>query len=151
MGSSLYVECWQEAAKHQWIESQKHGSDLGDFAVRDWFRRHWPIFCRVARLQHLAGIRAWVEFPQEHYGMLDRIQAEEDQETFEWIMERAWRGYENLNLIDDARTLKKSMDHVINILIRLHLNMAQLEPPQIGPPRFAAARTIQFECVEEVA
>jgi hypothetical protein len=32
---------------------------------------------------------------------------------------------------------------VIHILTQLHLNLAQLEPPPLSPPQFAAPRTLR--------
>ena len=102
MDVSLYVECWQEAARHKWIESQHRGHDLGEEALVDWFRRYWPLYCRVARLEHLAGRRRWAEFPDTDFNLLNRLAETEDRATIEWIIERAWQGHENLNLIDNA-------------------------------------------------
>jgi len=143
MDVSLYVECWQEAARHKWIESQNRGYDLGEEALVDWFRRYWPLYCRVARLEHLAGRRRWTEFPDADFNLLNRLAETEDQTTIEWIIERAWQGHENLNLIDDAREFELPMDRVIHILTQLHLNLAQLEPPPLSPPQFAPPRTLR--------
>jgi hypothetical protein len=143
MDVSLYVECWQEAARHKWIESQNRGYDLGEEALVDWFRRYWPLYCRVARLEHLAGHRRWAEFPDADFNLLNRLVETEDQSTIEWIIERAWQGHENLNLIDDAREFELPMDRVIHILTQLHLNLAQLAPPPLSPPQFAAPRNLR--------
>src|SRR5690606_22090768 len=47
---SLYEEAHAEALRHKWIESQKHGRDLGDWAIRDWYRRYWRLYCRCCRV-----------------------------------------------------------------------------------------------------
>ncbi len=145
MTVSLYIECWHEAAKHKWIESQKHGTDLGDEALHDWFSRHWPIYCRIGRLEHLAGMRAWAEFPMDDFNLITHLQAQGDNETIDWILERAWQGLENLNLINDAQEWALPIDRVIEILGALHLNLAQLDPPMSrpAPQRFATPRTLQ--------
>ncbi|RPI74189.1 MAG: hypothetical protein EHM42_15675, partial [Planctomycetaceae bacterium] len=103
MEQSIYVECWNEVDRHKWIESQKKGCDLGQAAVRDWFRRYWPIYCRIARLEHVAGLRYWREFPAEDFRLLERLQDDEHIEAIEWILPLAWKGKENLNLIVGAR------------------------------------------------
>jgi hypothetical protein len=140
---SLYVQCWDEVLRHKWIESHHRGYDLGDEAIRDWFRRYWPIYCRIARLEHLTGRRRWTEFPESDFALLTRLSAVEDPSTLHWILERAWDGHENLNLIDDAREFELPMDRVIHILTQLHLNLAQLEPPPLSPPQFAPPRNLR--------
>ena len=59
---SLYAEAVKEAERHKWIESQKHGRDLGQAAIRDWYRNYWNRFCRWRRMEHLQGTRRWREF-----------------------------------------------------------------------------------------
>jgi hypothetical protein len=143
MSASLYVECWQEVAKHKWIESQKFGFDLGDRAIRDWFRRHWSIFCRAACLEHLAGIRPWIEFPDEDYGVLNDLRTAGDGGLLPWVLERAWRGRENLDMICEAQDSGLPMADVLQILELMNLNRARLDAPSDGPPQFAPPRTLR--------
>lgn len=138
MEQSIYVECWHEVDRHKWIESQKLGRDLGEVAVRDWFRRYWPIYCRVARLEHVAGLRYWREFPADDFRLLERLQDPEHHEAVAWIMPLAWEGKENLNLIDGAIENGLPLDRVMRVLTALHLNAGQLAPPDDFPPQYAA-------------
>lgn len=137
---SLHEEGLREAERHKWIESQKRGTDLGAWALNDWYGRYWPIFCRLKCLEHLAGIRSWSEFAPETFGLIGKLIRDEDL-LLELILDRAYSGMENLSLILWAHDWGLPMKRVLYILEQLNLNQAQLEP--IGPPRFARPGTIQ--------
>jgi hypothetical protein len=137
---SLYDEGLQEAERHKWIESQKCGKDLGDSALTDWYRRYWPIFCRLRCLEHLNGSRRFREFAAEDHGLLSKLFREEDL-LLEMILDRAYAGAENFTLIMWAADWGLPMDRVIGILEQLDLNRARLEPD--CPPRFANPGPIQ--------
>ena len=137
---SLYEEGRREAQRHKWIESQKCGKDLGDSAVTEWYRRYWPIFCRLRCLEHLAGCRNWSEFAPEDFGLIGNLIREEDL-LLEMVLDRASAGMENLALIMWAQDWKLPMERVLYILEQLNLNRAQLHPND--PPRFARPGTIQ--------
>lgn len=137
---SLYEEGRREAQRHKWIESQKCGKDLGDSAVTEWYRRYWPIFCRLRCLEHLAGCRSWSEFAPEDFGLIGKLIRDEDL-LLEMILDRASGGMENLGLIVWAQEWRLPMERVLYILEQLNLNRAQLQP--LDPPRFAKPGTIQ--------
>lgn len=137
---SLHEEGLREAERHKWIESQKRGTDLGAWALNDWYGRYWPIFCRLKCLEHLAGIRSWSEFAPETFGLIGKLIRDEDL-LLELILDRAYSGMENLSLILWAHDWGLPMKRVLYILEQLNLNQAQLEP--LGPPRFARPGTIQ--------
>ena len=137
---SLYVEGLREALRHKWIESQKCGQDLGDSALTDWYRRYWPIFCRLKCLEHLSGSCHWSEFAPEDFGLIGTLILKEDL-LLEMILDRASAGCENLSLLIWAQDWGMPMERVLDILEQLNLNQAQLEP--MDPPRFARPGTIQ--------
>lgn len=136
---SLYEEGLREAQRHKWIESQKCGKDLGESALTDWYRRYWPIFCRLKCLEHLTGYCSWSEFAPEDFGLIGVLIRQEDL-LLEMILDRASAGMENLALIVWAHDWGLPMGRVLCILEQLNLNRAQL--PE-GPPRFARPGTIQ--------
>jgi hypothetical protein len=139
---SLYEEGLREAQRHKWIESQKCGKDLGDSALTEWYRRYWPIFCRLKCLEHLSGNRNWPEFDPEHFGLIGTLIRHEDL-LLEMVLDRAWYGMENLALIIWAQDWGLPIERVLGILEQLNLNRAQLQPDT--PPRFARPGTIQGE------
>jgi len=122
-----------EAQCHRWIESQKHGRDLGDDAVSDWYERYWSLFCRLKCLEHLGGTRYWPDFAEKDFGLIRQLFAKEDL-LLELLLDCAQCGMENLNIIWWAKDWCLPIDRVLDILEALHLNRAQLDP---GPPRFA--------------
>ena len=139
---SLYEEGLREAERHKWIESQKHGADLGDWALTDWYRRYWPLFCRLKCLEHLSGSRSWCEFALDDFGLIGTLIRDEDL-LLEMILDRAQAGMENLSILVWAHEWDLPLGRVIYILEQLNLNRAQLWPSH--PPQFARPGTIQAE------
>jgi hypothetical protein len=137
---SLYEEGQREAERHKWIESQKQGKDLGQSAVDDWYRRYWPIFCRIKCLEHLHGNCPWHEFEQTDFGMIGRLFLDMDP-LLAKILDHAQNGKENLDIIVWAIDSGEPTVRVCEILEQLHLNRAQLHPK--NPPHFALPGTIQ--------
>ena len=59
-------ECGEaEAQRHKWIESEKAGRDLGNWAILCWIRYHWNGFLRERWLEHLQGRTYWYELDRE--------------------------------------------------------------------------------------
>ena len=139
---SLYEEGLREAERHKWIESQKHGVDLGDWALTDWYRRYWPLYCRLKCLEHLSGSRSWREFALDDFGLIGSLFREDDL-LLEMILDRAQAGMENLSILVWAQELDLPLARVIYILEQLNLNRAQLWPTH--PPQVARPGTIQAE------
>lgn len=125
--SSVYVEAVMEAERHKWIESQKHGRDLGDQAIRQWYAVYWPLYCRQKRLEHLEGRRWWTEFSDSPFGQLYALIFEGDL-LVDRIMDRVYAGYENLDLINWALRWGLPMPRVIDILTQIDVNRARLDP-----------------------
>ena len=61
-----------EAQRHKWIESEKAGRDLGEWAIRCWVRQHWNGFLRAKWLEHLEGRTFWIELDHDDFGLLQR-------------------------------------------------------------------------------
>jgi hypothetical protein len=128
---SLYAEAVKEAERHKWIESQKHGRDLGQAAIRDWYRNYWNRFCRWRRMEHLQGTRRWREFGDDDFGHLHVLIVTGDL-LVDRILDRVYAGQENLNIIDWALKWGLPMERVIRILAQLDVNRAHLDPGALG-------------------
>jgi len=124
---SLYEEAGLEAERHKWIESQKHGRDLGERAIRDWYRNHWSSYCRHRRLEHLGGERRWLEFSDERFGCLYALIVTGDL-LVDRILDRVCAGYENLELINWSLEWGLPPDQIIDILSQLDVNRSRLDP-----------------------
>ena len=124
---SLYDAAQREAEQHKWIESQKHGRDLGETAIRDWYRKHWSLYCRYRRMEHLQGQRPWREFGDENFGRLYHLIVSGDLLT-DRILDRVYAGYENLDIINWALQWRLPVQNVVEILAAIDVNRARLEP-----------------------
>jgi hypothetical protein len=125
--SSVYVEAFKEAERYKWIESQKHGRDLGDHAIRQWYATYWPLYCREKRIEHLWGHREWHEFQDTKFGHINALVLTGDI-LVDRVLDRVYSGYENLDVINWALTWGMPMDRVIGILEQVDVNRARLEP-----------------------
>jgi hypothetical protein len=124
---SLYEEAMREADRHKWIESQKQGRDLGQRAIREWFRVHWPHYCRCKRLEHVCGRRCWREFDEKQFGQLYSLIIKGDL-LVDRILDRVDHGYENLDIILWAIEWRLPIRRVIRILEQIDVNRARMEP-----------------------
>ena len=125
--TSLYDEAHREAERHKWIESQKHGRDLGETAIRDWYQVYWLDYCRRKRMEHIRGSRCWQEFGDEDFGRIDSIR-DTEKSLVDRILDRVDAGQENLDIINWALEWGLPMDRVVEILSQLDVNRARLEP-----------------------
>ena len=124
---SLYDEAVREAERHKWIESQKHGRDLGERAIQEWYRVYWPIYCRYRRLEHVRGSHRWREFGDGPFAHLYSLILQGDL-LVDRILDRVYCGYENLQIINWALTWGIPTNRVIDILTQVDVNRARLEP-----------------------
>jgi hypothetical protein len=123
---SLHEEAFKEAERHKWIESQKHGRDLGDHAFHEWYFLHWGRFCRVKRLEHLKGQQRWREFEHHNYGQLASLTLQGDL-LVDRILDRFDDGQENLDIIKWAHDWALPIPRVIDVLVQLDMNRARLD------------------------
>lgn len=114
-----------EALSFKWIESEKAGYDLGEFAIRLWVRRHWNGFLRARWIQHLEGKVYWIELDHDDFGLLDR--AFPDSRLFPQIIARIKAGGENLEILNWVREAGESTDEAIEILEALDINSRRIE------------------------
>ena len=66
---SVYAACREEIAVYKWIESEKAGYDLGDVAARRWVQHHWNGYLRARWIEHIRGVRFWVELDRGDFGL----------------------------------------------------------------------------------
>ncbi|MDQ3332985.1 MAG: hypothetical protein M3552_20435 [Planctomycetota bacterium] len=125
--ASLYEEAWREVQVHKWIESERRGHDLGDSAIKDWWQRHWPHYCRRKRIEHIAGRKAWREFDDEAFGCLYMLILAGDL-LVDRILDHLDGGSENLCVINWAIEFGLPTTRVVDILEQIDVNRARLAP-----------------------
>ena len=114
-----------EAQRHKWIESEKAGCDLGEWAIRSWVRQHWNGFLREKWLEHLEGRTFWIELDHDDFGLLHR--SFRNSSLISPIVERLKAGEENLDLINWAIDDGLDMEEVFLILEVLDMNSRRIE------------------------
>jgi hypothetical protein len=114
----------EEAQRHKWIESEKAGRDLGEWAIRTWIRDHWHGFLRHRWIEHLEGKTFWVELAQDDFGLLHRVFS--DSLLIDPILEMIKNGEENLDIIVWAINRDYPMDEVREILRTLDVNSLRI-------------------------
>src|SRR3954468_18997233 len=82
----------EEAQRYKWIESEKAGRDLGEWAIRCWVRQHWNGFLREPWLEDLQGGTFLMELDHDDFGLL--LGAFQDSELLDEILERLKGGQE---------------------------------------------------------
>jgi hypothetical protein len=122
---SVHDQGEQEAKRHKWIESEKAGRDLGEWAIRCWVREHWNGFLRARWLEHLQGRTFWIELDHNDFGLLRR--EFQDSALIEEILARLKAGQENLNVLVWAIENGLAMDDVLEILEALDINSRRIE------------------------
>ena len=122
---SIFTECIYEAERFKWIESEKAGRDLGEWAIKDWVRHHWWGYLRAKWLEHLQGNIFWIELDRGDYGLLRRDFTDHRQ-LLDQIVELLKDGHENLGVIAWAKRSKAAIEPVIQILEALDINSRRL-------------------------
>jgi hypothetical protein len=114
-----------EALRFKWIESERAGRDLGEWAIREWVKAHWCSFLRARWLEHLYGRVYWIELDHNDFGVL--LQKYQDSLLLPLILDRLKAGQENLNVLNWAIDSDLPMDEVIEILETLDINSRRIE------------------------
>lgn len=132
---SVHLIGEEEAQRHKWIESEKAGRDLGEWAIRCWVREHWNGFLRARWLEHLQGRTFWIELDHNDFGLLQK--AFRDSVLIDDILGMLKNGQENLNVLNWALDNQVPMEEVLEILETLDINSRRIEC--IFGARFAQA------------
>ena len=114
-----------EAQRYKWIESEKAGRDLGEWAIRTWVRQHWNGFLREKWLEHLEGRTFWIELDHDDFGLLQR--SYQDSPLMAEILWRLKSGQENLDVLNWAIDENLDMEEVFDILESLDINSRRIE------------------------
>jgi hypothetical protein len=122
---SVYVDCDREVALYKWLESEKAGYDLGEVAARNWVKKHWWGYLRARWIEHLQGLRFWVELDRGDFGLLQR-RFQEKALLLDRILDRLKAGQENLDIILWALDFGIKMDDVREVLEALDINSKRL-------------------------
>jgi len=122
---SVYTESEQEALRHKWIESEKAGRDLGEDAIRNWVKQHWWGYLRARWVEHLQGVRFWVELDRGDFGLLER-EFRDQTLLLDRILDRLKTGQENLDVIIWAQDWGIDVEPVLAILKALDINSRRL-------------------------
>jgi hypothetical protein len=96
--SSVVTDAEEEAMRFMWIESEKAGRDLGEAALRRWVRLHWRGFLRARWLEHLQGLRFWVELDRGDFGLLP-ARFQEHSLLLDRVLDRLKAGQDNLDIV----------------------------------------------------
>ena len=122
---SLHVSGVQEAMRHKWIESERANRDLGEQALQDWARYHWPAYVRARWFEHIQGKRFWKELDRDDFGLLNR-EFHDQRLLLDRILDRLKAGWENLDVIHWAQDWQLPMEKVIQILEVLDINSRRI-------------------------
>jgi hypothetical protein len=117
----MFEELRHEMEKHRWLESEKAGYDLGEAAIRDWLRKHWPGFIRARLLEHLSGQRFWIEMDRSDFGILVR-KFPDHAELVRQIVEKVAAGDENLTILIWAVETGRPLAILIEVLQLIDIN-----------------------------
>lgn len=123
---SLFTECQFEIDRHKWFESEKAGRDVGEAAIREWVQKHWWVYLRSRWIEHLQGIRFWMELRQDDFGLLQRI-IPDDRDLLDTVLTKLKAGEENLDVIRWAVETQIPIEPVLHILQAFDVNSHRLE------------------------
>lgn len=122
---SIWDDSQREIDCHKWIVSQREGRDMGEAAVRDWIRQHWWDYLRARWLEHLQGVKYWLELDSDDFGLLQR-QFQDKSLLLDRIVERLKVRGENLSIINWALDWNVPTDDVREILLALNINAKRM-------------------------
>ena len=126
MAKRVCESSYIEALKYKWIASEKAGRDLGDAAVAEWLKLHWPGWCREKWVEHLRGDCFWSEFGEDAFNAFRQTFAG-DPAILESVTEKIRCGWENLDIILWASDAGLNIDHVLDILVIADINQRRID------------------------
>ena len=132
---SLATEGQREAEEFRWIESEKAGRDQGEPAIRKWVVVHWDGFMRARWLEHLMGIRFWLELDNSEFGLLPRDNRF-PKHVVDWLVQHLKCGGENLSVKVTARKVfgREDQLQIHDLLLLININGHRLKCHFIDEP-----------------
>lgn len=124
---SLFETSAREAHAYKWIESEKARRDLGDWAIAEWYKKYWRVFCRARFIEHLLGECFWNELDANDFSMIN-YRFNKDDPLIAIIVEIFRQGGENLDVITYAYQNKLDQKKVITRLQIFDINSRRLAP-----------------------
>lgn len=122
---SLECESLREAERHKWFLSERAGMDCGNDALSDWVRKHWNGYLRARWLEHLQGVKYWMELNEDDFGLLhERFQ---DSLYFNDIVRQFLEGGENLTIINWAIEYNLPMAPIEEVLLAININSCRIK------------------------
>ncbi len=118
---SVWPDSRKAIADHKWLESEKVGYDLGSQAIFQWIHKHWDGFLRARWIEHLYGVRYWIELDNNDFGLL-QTEFHRNQVLVDAVLDRLKAGQENLEILLWAIDFHIPRDEVFAILDRLDIN-----------------------------
>jgi hypothetical protein len=115
---SLKEESWREACDERWYRSQEAGRDMGESAIRQWVHLHWPGFLRARWIEHMLGVRFWVELDRDEFGVLKKMPGDL-RPILDDLIEQLRCGAENLNILCWSRRRPPDQQKAIRELLQL--------------------------------
>ena len=115
----------READRHKWIESEKHGRDLGEPAIKDWYKFHYPGWHRERLYEHVAGICPWDALDRGNFGLLNKLGPW--RSTAEKLLSRIREGGENLDILLWSREQGMPQEVVLRLLMILDINAQRID------------------------
>jgi hypothetical protein len=126
---SLYEAAFAEADRHKWLVSEQLKRDAGLSALSEWWVKHWPVFCRHRRIEHLLGAKKWREFEEDAFGRFyDQMLAGDPLVTA--ILDRVGEGWENLHFTCWIQDCQLPKERVLEILEVVNINAAARMDPK---------------------
>lgn len=133
---SVYAQAEEEIRRFMWIESEQAGRDLGEEPIRQWVRCHWHGYLRARWLEHLKGVRFWVELDRGDFGLLQK-RFRDQPLLLDRIVDRLLAGKDNLDIIVWAVEWGIPLPPVLEILESLDINSRRLasrfDLPELPP------------------
>jgi hypothetical protein len=129
---SLFEEALCEADRFKWVLSEQYHCDVGPWGRAEWVRRYWPVFLRWKRIEHLIGLRRYVEFDAESFGVLQPLQATQGQ-LVEFVVRQVTEElWENLDFLCRSSAESYCRVELLEVLRVMGINSLRISPPAWG-------------------
>jgi hypothetical protein len=125
---SLNEDSWREACAERWYRSQDAGFDMGEHALRQWVRLHWRGFLRARWIEHMQGVRFWIELDRCEFGLLRRDDLVDARGLLDDIINQLRCGAENLDIVRWACREKSPAEQqtIKELLVLININAHRL-------------------------